>query len=152
GLGEAKLFVIAIDGKEQITELVRYTVKNYPNVHIVARAVDRGHVFDLWAAGCRDIIRETYDSSLRMGRSAFEALGQPRDKAERIVKAFDAVDRRSMIESAEHYDPNLPFSENEAYIAMVRERIGAWEAEVNQEIQAIMDEDVDPAASETTST
>ncbi|MEO1747342.1 MAG: NAD-binding protein, partial [Pseudomonadota bacterium] len=44
GLGEAKLFVIAIDGKEQITELVRYTVKNYPNVHIVARAVDRGHV------------------------------------------------------------------------------------------------------------
>ncbi|MEO0920699.1 MAG: cation:proton antiporter, partial [Pseudomonadota bacterium] len=64
GLGEAKLFVIAIDGKEQITELVRYTVKNYPDVHIVARAVDRGHVFDLWAAGCRDIIRETYDSSL----------------------------------------------------------------------------------------
>ena len=67
--------MIAIDGKDQITELVRYVGHHYPNVHIIARAVDRNHVYDLWHAGCRDIIRETYDSSLRMGRSAFEALG-----------------------------------------------------------------------------
>ncbi|MEO1701733.1 MAG: cation:proton antiporter [Pseudomonadota bacterium] len=152
GLGEAKLFVVAIDGKEQITELVRYTVKSYPNIHVVARAVDRGHVFDLWAAGCRDIIRETYDSSLRMGRSAFEALGQPRDKAQRIVKVFDEMDRQTMIESAEHYDPNVPFSENEEYITMVRERLGAWEAEMSERMQAIMDEEKSPVVSETTST
>ena len=152
GLGEAKLFVVAIDGKEQITELVRYSVKSYPNIHVVARAVDRGHVFDLWAAGCRDIIRETYDSSLRMGRSAFEALGQPRDKAQRIVKVFDEMDRQTMIESAEHYDPNVPFSENEEYITMVRERLGAWEAEMSERMQAIMDEEKSPVVSETTST
>ena len=70
GIAEAKLFVIAIDDKDQITELVRHVTKAYPNLHVIARAVDRNHVYDLWAAGCRDIIRETYDSSTRMGRSA----------------------------------------------------------------------------------
>ena len=38
--------------------------------NLIARAIDRWHVYDLWSAGCRDIIRETYDSSIRMGRSA----------------------------------------------------------------------------------
>jgi len=70
GIENAKLLVIAIDGREQITELVKYVRHHYPDVHIVARAIDRDHVYDLWHAGCRDIVRETYDSSLRMARSS----------------------------------------------------------------------------------
>ncbi len=61
--------------RTQITELARYAVKTWPHLHVIARAVDRNHVYDLWSVGCRDIVRETYDSSLRMGRSAIEALG-----------------------------------------------------------------------------
>ena len=79
GIENAKLLVIAIDGREQITELVKYVRHHYPDVHIVARAIDRDHVYDLWHAGCRDIVRETYDSSLRMARSSIEALGYNRD-------------------------------------------------------------------------
>ncbi|MEN0001931.1 MAG: cation:proton antiporter, partial [Pseudomonadota bacterium] len=152
GLGEAKLFVIAIDGKEQITELVRYTVQNYPDVHVLARAVDRGHVFELYAAGCRDIVRETYDSSLRMGRSAYEALGLSRAQAEEMVAAFDALDRQGMIESAEHYDPDVPFAENEAYIKMVRERLATWEDELSEKLRSIMGETSTPKDEETNST
>ena len=87
GIAEAKLFVIAIDDKDQITELVRHVTKAYPNLHVIARAVDRNHVYDLWAAGCRDIIRETYDSSTRMGRSAFQALGATLEQAEEMRQA-----------------------------------------------------------------
>ena len=79
GIESAKLLMIAIDGREQITELVKYVRHHYPDVHIVARAIDRDHVYDLWHAGCRDIVRETYDSSLRMARSSIEALGYNRD-------------------------------------------------------------------------
>ncbi|MCH1932399.1 NAD-binding protein, partial [Shewanella sp. A25] len=71
GIEQAKLLVVAVDDAEQISRLVRYVNKAYPHVHIIARAVDRHHVYDLYAYGCRDIIRETFDSSLRMGRSAF---------------------------------------------------------------------------------
>jgi monovalent cation:H+ antiporter-2, CPA2 family len=76
GIADARVFVIAIDDRHKTTELVRYVASTYPNVHIIARARTREHVYDLYAAGCRDIIRETYDSSLRMGRSVFEALGR----------------------------------------------------------------------------
>jgi len=137
GIARARLLVIAIDSEEQTTELVEYVVKAYPHVHVMARARNRHHVYHLWAAGCRDIIRETYDSSVRMGRSAFEALGIPKDKAERMAEAFNAMDRRAMIEVADAYDIDIPVMENEAYIERVRKVLGPWQEELNAEMNAI---------------
>ncbi|MCB1337206.1 MAG: cation:proton antiporter [Maritimibacter sp.] len=126
GIEEAKVFVIAIDGKEQITELARYAVKTWPHLHVIARAVDRTHVYDLWSVGCRDIVRETYDSSLRLGRSAIEALGHGRDDAQNFVDAFNDFDRKAMVEVASVYDINIPGPENPEYVAKVREISEAW--------------------------
>jgi CPA2 family monovalent cation:H+ antiporter-2 len=140
GIDEAKLFVIAIDGKEQITELVKYMTHHHPKVHVVARAVDRNHVYDLWHAGCRDIIRDTYDSSLRMGRSSIEALGYSRDQAERMIDAFSEIDRKSMLMVADHYSPDIPAFENEAFMSKVRELRGDWEEELRAQLQEIMAE------------
>ncbi|MCC1493259.1 cation:proton antiporter [Cognatishimia sp. F0-27] len=140
GIAKAKLFVIAIDGKAQITELVRYVHHHYPDCHVVARAVDRNHVYDLWFEGCRDIIRETYDSSLRMSRSAIEALGYSRDQAERMVAAFHDMDREGMLASAEHYDPAIPPTENTAYMAAVISRQEAWARQLEERMRSIMRE------------
>jgi CPA2 family monovalent cation:H+ antiporter-2 len=140
GIADAKLFVIAIDDKDQITELAKYVHHHYPDVHIIARAVDRNHVYDLWHVGCRDIIRDTYDSSLRMGRSTVEALGYSREQAERMVEAFREMDTSGMLLAAEHYDPAVPTTENEAYINSIRETRGDWEAELAGKMQAIMNE------------
>lgn len=138
GIDDAKVLVIAIDGKDQITELVHYVHMNHPHVHIIARAVDRNHVYDLYAAGCRDIIRETYDSSLRMGRSLFESLGHSRQTAEQIRDTFDEMDRKVMIEMAEHYDPNVLPTENEAYMTRVRAMADGWQKDLEAEIKAII--------------
>jgi CPA2 family monovalent cation:H+ antiporter-2 len=140
GIAEAKLFVVAIDDRDQITELVHYLHSTYPDLHIVARAVDRNHVYDLWHAGCRDIIRESYDSSIRMGRSAIEALGYTRDQADRMADAFNEMDRRSMLIVAEHYDPAIPAYENEAYLASIRENRDDWNAEIEERMKSIMAE------------
>jgi CPA2 family monovalent cation:H+ antiporter-2 len=140
GIANAKLFVIAIDDKDQITGLVKYVHHNYPDVHIVARAVDRGHVYDLWHAGCRDIIRDTYDSSLRMGRSAIEALGYSKDQAGRIVDAFSALDRKAMLVAADHHDPAIPMHQNEALLAQFHERNVEWQAELTAQTETIMAE------------
>ena len=139
GIDEAKLFIIAIDEKAQITDLVKYVVHTHPNVHIIARAVDRDHVCDLYAAGCRDIIRENYDSSLRIGRSAYEALGANKDQAEKMKNAYDTMDRKSVITLAQHYDPDIPGLENVAYVAKVREMAAQWEKELNIEMAAILE-------------
>ena len=138
GIHEAKLIVVAIDNKEQINEMVHYIHTNHPNVHIMARAMDRNHVYELYAAGCRDIIRETYDSSLRMGRSAFEALGVPSDKASDMVEVFDISDREGMVEVADTYDVDISPFENEAFMAKVREVAPRREAEVREKMQRIL--------------
>ncbi|MEC7763708.1 MAG: cation:proton antiporter [Pseudomonadota bacterium] len=140
GIEHAKLLVIAIDDKHQITELVTYVKKHYPDVHVIARAVDRPHVYDLWWAGCRDIIRETYDSSLRMSRSAVEALGYSRDQADRVTEMFSEMDRNAMLIAAEHYDPAVSILDNEAYIEGLRAARGDIEAEFLRDAQAILAE------------
>jgi CPA2 family monovalent cation:H+ antiporter-2 len=106
-------------------------------VHVPARAVGRNHVHDFWAVGCRDVIRETYDSSLRMGRSAFEALGATRAQAEGVTAIFNSNDREAMIEVAEHYDPGIPVAENETFIATVRAMSARRRKEVGQQIAAV---------------
>ncbi|MEL6840067.1 MAG: monovalent cation:proton antiporter-2 (CPA2) family protein [Pseudomonadota bacterium] len=139
GLQKAKIIVIAIDDKDKITELVRYVTANFPDVHVIARAIDRHHVYALWAVGCRDIIRDTYDSSLRMGRSALEGMGIARDKADMMVEAFNRTDRASMISLADAYDPDIPVMENETYIARVQEILGPREAELHAQMMHILE-------------
>jgi len=130
GIEEAKVFIVAIDGKESITQLARYVCKHYPNVHVVTRAYDRMHVYDLWSIGCRDIIRETYDSSIRAGRSAFEALGFTRDQSTRMMREFEEMDRSMMLDLADLYDTDVPISENEAFKARFRDMRDEWEHEL----------------------
>ncbi|MCT4559539.1 MAG: cation:proton antiporter [Pelagimonas sp.] len=136
GLSDAKVIVVAIDGKEAITDMVRYICKHHPNVHVVARAYDRNHVYDLWSVGCRDIIRETYDSSVRMARSTFEALGFDRAQASNMMQAFDTKDREIMLEMAKQHDFNTPMAENEAAMAKFTEMRDIWEEELNAQVRA----------------
>jgi CPA2 family monovalent cation:H+ antiporter-2 len=127
GIDEARMLVVAIDDKESATELVRYVTENYPQVYIVARALDRHHVYELYNAGCRDIIRDTFDSSVRAGRSALEALGLHPYDAERQVRGFVLNDKAQMFALASSYDPDIPAHENEEYIRRTREYIDRYQ-------------------------
>ncbi|KTG21338.1 potassium transporter [Pseudoalteromonas sp. XI10] len=137
GIEDAKLLVVALDDAEQITKLVRYAMQNYPHLHVVARAVDRHHVYDLWAYGCRDIIRETYDSTMRMGRSSFEALGIEREKAQEMVDIFSEFDKEMLREAADVYEIGVPFEENHAYIERINKIFDEKEPEIKQQMREI---------------
>ncbi len=120
GIERAKMLVVAIDDRDQATEIVRHVRKHHPHVYIIARARDRNHVYELWGAGCRDIIRETFDSGVRAGRSALEALGVHPFDAERMARGFVDIDRRTMRELANLYDPEIPTHQNKPYIERSR--------------------------------
>lgn len=137
GIDEARLLIIAIDDREQITELAKYMHETHPHVKVVARAVDRDHVYDLWFHGCREIIRETYDSTLRMGRVAFEQLGIDQDTAQQMVDAFNAKDREIMVAVASVHEVGVPVHENEAYVALAREKLAEAEVEINEQMTEI---------------
>ncbi|MBV7394059.1 cation:proton antiporter [Mameliella sediminis] len=130
GIEDAKVLVIAIDDKHRATELARYVTEHYPHVHITARAMDRNHVYELWGAGCRDIIRDTFDSAVRTGRSVYEALGVHPFEAERTSRAFVAENQRTMRELAGLYDPDIPNHENAPYRERAKELLDEQAAQM----------------------
>ncbi|QQA44006.1 monovalent cation:proton antiporter-2 (CPA2) family protein [Pelagovum pacificum] len=121
GFDDAKVLVVSLDDREAATRLVKYARTARPDIHIVARARDRIHVYELYQAGANDIVRELFDSSLRAGRYVLEQLGMTEYEANEAEVYFYHHDRRTMRELAELWQPGIPVTENEAYVTRAKE-------------------------------
>jgi len=96
GAEEAQLLVIAIDDADKIIEIALLAQKYYPNLQIVARAIDRNHAYELLRIGVKAIKRETFESALELGISALELLGNSPESSKRAGKLFSDHDKESM--------------------------------------------------------
>src|SRR6266850_5675434 len=47
GAADAKLIVIAVDNKEKALEIAEVARKEFPQLKVLARAFDRGHLYEL---------------------------------------------------------------------------------------------------------
>lgn len=121
GLSEARLLVVAIDDVERSLALIEHVRRERPDIHIIARAFDRRHVYRLYRSGTDDIVRELFDSSTRAGRYALEALGQHPFEAERAVQLFIEQDNRGLRRLAQLWRDDVPIFENEAYIDLAKQ-------------------------------
>ncbi|WP_108482306.1 cation:proton antiporter [Oceaniglobus ichthyenteri] len=120
GLQSARVLVVALDNREAALKLVRYARKERPDLHIVARAYDRVHTYEMFNAGANDIVREVFDSSLRAGRYVLENLGIPDLEAKEMEHEFFKHDRHALLELAELWQPGVPLDRNSAYVARAR--------------------------------
>ena len=121
GLGSARVLVVALDDADAAVRLVTYARRERSDLHIVARARDRNHVYRLYRAGADDIVREMFDGSLRAGRYVLENMGLSDYEAAEAERTFYAHDRYAVRELAELWDPAIPASDNAAYIARAQE-------------------------------
>ncbi|MCP5073294.1 MAG: potassium transporter [Rhodobacteraceae bacterium] len=121
GLMEAKILIIAVDDRKAAIKLVTHARKMRPDLHIIARAYDRNHVYALHKAGANDVVREYFDSSVRAGRYMLEQMGWSDFDAHRAATEFFAADRHALYELAELWDPEIPTERNKAYIEAARE-------------------------------
>ncbi|MBR9651170.1 monovalent cation:proton antiporter-2 (CPA2) family protein [Thalassovita aquimarina] len=121
GLKDARVLVVALDDQAAATRLVTFARRERPDLHIIARARDRTHVFQLYAAGANDIVRETFDSSLRAGRYVLENIGLTEFEAAEAEKVFYRHDRVAIRELAQVWDPNVPSAQNPAYVKRAQE-------------------------------
>lgn len=121
GLAEAQVLVVAVDDPANASRIVSFARKARPDLHIVARAYDRVHVFELFRAGADDIVRETFDSSIRAGRYVLENMGLTEYEAAKLSQTYYRVDRAAMRELAELWEPGQPVHLNPAYVARARQ-------------------------------
>jgi glutathione-regulated potassium-efflux system ancillary protein KefC len=106
GASKARLLVNAIDNVEDSIALVDRVRANYPDLPILSRARNVSHYFELRLRGVTVAERETFESALRIGRSALESLGFDRFRARELADAF----RRHNVASV---DATLPFYQDE---------------------------------------
>ncbi|MFT6023791.1 MAG: CPA2 family monovalent cation:H+ antiporter-2 [Ascidiaceihabitans sp.] len=135
GLQDARVLVVALDDKEAAIKLIKTARKERPDLHIVARAYDRTHTYRLFQAGANDIVREMFDSSLRAGRYVLENIGLSEFEAAEAERVFYKHDRESVRELAQLWDPNVPATENEAYVARARELQNELETAILSQVE-----------------
>ena len=87
GAARIRIFVVAINGVEASLRMVRLVRKHYPQARVFARARDRRHSWQLVDLGA-EALRETFCSSLEIGREVLVALGMDREQAEHRARRF----------------------------------------------------------------
>ncbi len=116
GLQDAAVLIVAIDDKKASVKLVENARKSRPELHIIARAYDRNHTYQLYRAGANDIVRETFDSAVRVSKYMLQELGWSGFDTENAADAFVASDRGALRELSELWDPKIKLEDNKAYV------------------------------------
>lgn len=138
GLMEAKILVVAVDDQAAALKLVKHARRDRPDIHIIARAGDRHDVYRLYQAGANDIVRETFDSSVRAGKYVLEQMGMTAFEVEQSAEQFIDLDRSTLKEMAVLWDPDIPILQNKAYVARG--------IELNQQMSTAFREKLEPTS------
>ena len=156
-VGEAQVFVLAIDDIEASLLSAETVRRHFPGVTIVARARNRFHAYRLMDLGVELIIRETFLSSLDMARQVFETLGKPAERARDIVARFAEYDARVLRreQALYHDETQLIQTSREALdelASLLEEEVPAPTAEAAEPEQSPAEDKADATADTATDT
>jgi glutathione-regulated potassium-efflux system protein KefB len=96
---KAEFFIVVTDDPDANLETTRMVRKMYPHLKIISRARNRQHVHHLLDLDA-DPVRETFHSSLEMGRKILVGLGLSETNAESRIKKFKEHDEKVL--AAQH--------------------------------------------------
>ena len=99
----AEVFVLTTDDPDANIRTARLVKRMFPHLKVYARARNRQHAFKLMDMDVQ-ATRETFHSSLVLGRRVMEALGVSPDEAARNTDRFLHHDEALLREQYLHYD------------------------------------------------
>jgi monovalent cation:H+ antiporter-2, CPA2 family len=102
GADSAKILIAAIDSPEINQKLIAIVQKNFPDLHIMARAKSRMDAYELIDMGLSDIYRESLHTSVKLAVDVLGKLGQRSYTATRQGQKFMKYDEDALREMAEH--------------------------------------------------
>lgn len=112
----AEVFVLTTDDPDANIRTARLVRRMYPHLKIYARARNRQHAFKLMDLGT-EVVRETFHSSLVMGRRVMESLGVPPGEAASKAERFRRHDEALLREQ------HLVYDDEAALIASAKEAL-----------------------------
>jgi voltage-gated potassium channel Kch len=130
GAHTAQMLVVAIDDPDKTIEIIKLAHKNYPQLKIVARAIDRRHAYQLLNLKVDAFNRETVDSAINLAIESLQLLGNSKEDAERAGKLFRDHDRAAVLQLAELW------GDDASYGVAVRQRMEDLKQVLQQDKQA----------------
>ncbi len=92
GAEHADIIVFAADGGWLVADTLEPIRAAFPQAKILARAYDRRHWLELTRADVEVVVREVFDSAVRMGREALRALGTDEETIDAIEEEYRRLD------------------------------------------------------------
>jgi glutathione-regulated potassium-efflux system protein KefB len=92
GAESARAIAICIDDAEAANRIVQLSRSEFPQAQLLVRSYDRQHSLQLIAAGVDYQIREVFESALRFGTAALQAVGVAEAEALNIAEEIRARD------------------------------------------------------------
>jgi CPA2 family monovalent cation:H+ antiporter-2/glutathione-regulated potassium-efflux system protein KefB len=74
GAGETQMIFVCVDDQDACNEAIKHIRAAFPSVQILARAFDRNHVLELMQQDVDWFVRETFESSVAMGKEGLRRL------------------------------------------------------------------------------
>ncbi|VVE79031.1 glutathione-regulated potassium-efflux system protein KefC [Pandoraea sputorum] len=127
GVANARAVVIAVDDIDQSLEIADLMREHFPDVPVIARARNVGHLFQLRERGVKHVEREVFESSLRSARSVLETLGWPASEAREATMAF----RRANLQLTDEMYPS--YQDRNKMIATAKEGRRQFEEQMARE-------------------
>ena len=129
---KAEILVLAIDDIEASVRTVETARKHFPNLKIYARARNRFHAYRLLDHGVDYLMRETYLSSLELGKQVLLGLGFAEWDARDTVSTFHEHDERSLLRQHAVYHDETKLIQNAKDAAKELEEIFESDSESNR--------------------
>jgi len=104
GAGGASVFVIALANMEDSLKVAEVAKRDFPNLHIIARARNRRHAHKLMDVGVEHIFRDTFAASTQMSETVLGELGMGAADAKHIIKMFVERDEQLLREQHAVHD------------------------------------------------
>ena len=84
----ARVIVVAVSDKQKSLRIIDQVERNYPNLKILARAMDMDHTYDLLRRKVAEFESDTFESSLQLGMKVLTSLGYQKYRAYRLGRIF----------------------------------------------------------------
>jgi voltage-gated potassium channel Kch len=107
---KAKYFIVAVDDHQASLKIIDLLNQKYPRLKVLARAIDRRHVYDLMDRKVFSLQRETFLSSLAIGEDILTHMGVTKNSIKKKIKLFSDHDFSTIKMMKRQFDNNENYS------------------------------------------
>jgi glutathione-regulated potassium-efflux system ancillary protein KefC len=103
GAEDAKVLVVAVSDKANSLKIIDLAQRNHPHLKIMARSTDMDHMYELMKRGVKDMVSDTFESSVDLGIKTLGHLGYNSYRAHRLAQTFKAHNNRVVHDLYTHH-------------------------------------------------